>query len=143
MIWKDAAEEKLTMYPVRVAAAQNLQEQLQLLKCKKGSINSPQYNIPRVCSTPGRREDLLLNEIALEQELKWALAQTQTWIRVTERALDTLPSDDRSVLEGLYMEPDKGNIDKLCRKMMLERSSIYRRRDNALRRFTAALYGGS
>jgi hypothetical protein len=32
-------------------------------------------------------------------------------------------------------------MDRLCQELDLEQSSIYRKRDQALRRFTTALYG--
>jgi hypothetical protein len=32
-------------------------------------------------------------------------------------------------------------LEELCEKMQVEKSSIYRKRDKALERFTLALYG--
>jgi len=143
MIWRTAAEEKLSLYPAQLAAVQNLQEELKMLKMGKGRLPAPQYSTPRVCITPGRQEDRVLNDLARKQEMEWSLAQAKTWIRVTERALDTLSEGDRTLLQVLYMDPDEDRIGKLCRQLHVERSSIYRRRDSALRRFTTALYGGS
>lgn len=143
MIWKAAAEEKLIQYPAKVAAIENLQAQLRALKLGASPMLSPQYTQPRVCTTPGRQEDALLEAMAWRQEMEWSLERAQTWVQVTRRALDTLGEGDRRLLECLYMDPEAGQLERLCQRLQLERSSIYRRRDNALRRFTVALYGGS
>ena len=45
--------------------------------------------------------------------------------------------------ERFYMCPEKGSVERLCSELGLESSSVYRKRDKALRRFTVALYGST
>jgi len=58
-----------------------------------------------------------------------------------ERGLTALDADERLVLWMLYIQPAKGNIDRLCGELCVEQATIYRKRDKALHRFTLALYG--
>ena len=140
MIWKLAAEEKLSQYPAQVAAVQNLQAQLKLLESRTGGLHSPQYDRPVVSTSHGRTEDALLEQLVKKQEMEWSLAQAQTWVEVTQRALDTLTAEDRQVLQTLYMDPD-GGVEALCSRMNKDRTTAYRHRERALRKFTMALYG--
>jgi hypothetical protein len=39
------------------------------------------------------------------------------------------------------MYPERGNIERLCKELGMEASSVYRRRDSALKHFTLAFYG--
>ena len=54
-----------------------------------------------------------------------------------------LNEDERLILQRLYLYPQKGAIDRLCNELGLEQSSVYRKRDQALSRFTVAIYGFS
>ena len=58
-----------------------------------------------------------------------------------ERAMMALDPAQRMVLELMCVRPQKGNMERLCAMLGCEKSSIYRRRDRALRQFTLALTG--
>lgn len=44
-------------------------------------------------------------------------------------------------MDRFYINPAKGNLDRLCEELFLEKSAAYRRKDAALRKFTIALCG--
>ena len=77
------------------------------------------------------------------QELQWRLEQAQNWLACTDRALAVLSKEEKLVLHRFYISPEKGSIERLCNELGLESSSVYRKRDKALRHFTVALYGGN
>ena len=45
------------------------------------------------------------------------------------------------ILDRFYIHPARGNAGRLCEELCMERANVYRRKDQALRRFTMALYG--
>ena len=45
------------------------------------------------------------------------------------------------VLTRFYIYPERGGVSRLCEELGVEQSSVYRKRDKALERFTLALYG--
>ena len=55
-----------------------------------------------------------------------------------ERALEQLQEDDQRILELLLIVPKQGNLERLCGELGVEKSTVYRRRDKALRRFGGA-----
>lgn len=51
-----------------------------------------------------------------------------------EAALDTLGEDEREIIEKMLIRPVPGAVEKLCEMLCVEKSSVYRRRDKALRK---------
>jgi hypothetical protein len=76
-----------------------------------------------------------------QQELTHSLRQVQRWVRTVDLGLDALPEDEQLILRRLYLYPQRGAVEQLCSDLGLEQSSVYRKRDQALHRFTVAMYG--
>lgn len=55
--------------------------------------------------------------------------------------LEILSQEERLLLDRFYIHPSKGNVDRLCEELGLERTAVYSRKDKALRHFTLCLYG--
>ena len=45
------------------------------------------------------------------------------------------------MLQRLFITKERDSLSRLCSELGVEQSSIYRKRDKALHRFTMALYG--
>lgn len=141
MNWKAEAKEKLQRYDAMRLATINIPSELERLEIDAQSIRSAKLDAPAAASGGGRREDALLNNIVHRQELLWTLQQAQIWLTSTDRALSSLPPREKLILHRLYMYPERGNIERLCKELGMEASSVYRRRDSALKHFTLAYYG--
>ena len=141
MNWKAEAKEKLRRYDAMRLATINIPEEIERLEIDVQSIRSARMDGTPVTGGGNRREEALLNNIVHRQELAWTLQQAQMWLKTTDRALSVLPNDDKLILHRLYIYPQQGALEKLCKELGIESSSIYRRRDRALRRFTLAFYG--
>ena len=122
-------------------ATQNLPEELKRLEQAAYAIRSAGTDTITVKSSLNRREDMLLSNLVCREELSHALAQAKSWVSTTNRALEVLTPEEKLVLRRLYMYPERNALEHLCRELDLEQSSIYRKRDKALQRFTMALYG--
>lgn len=141
MNWKSEAKEKLQRYDAMRLATINIPQELERLEIDAQSIRSPKMDAIGSNTDNRKREDALLNNIIHRQELLWTLEQAQMWLKSTDRALSALTTDEKLILHRLYIYPEKGSVDRLCKELGLEVSTIYRRRDRALRRFTLAYYG--
>lgn len=141
MNWKAEAKEKLQRYDAMRLATINIPEELERLEIDAQSIRSAKLDAPAAAGGTNRREDALLNNIIQRQELLWTLQQAQIWLKSTDRALTALPSQEKLILHRLYMYPERGSIERLCKELGMEASSVYRRRDKALKHFTLAYYG--
>ena len=141
MNWKSEAKEKLRRYEAMRLATVNIPEEITRLEIDAKNIRNGNLSAPVVKSSGSRREDAMLNNIIHRQELEWTLQQAQLWLQSTDRALTALPAQERLILHRLYLYPETGNLERLCKELGVESSSIYRRRDKALQHFTLAFYG--
>jgi hypothetical protein len=141
MNWKEEATEKLRKYDAMHLAVKNLPEEMKRLEQAACAIRSARTDGTPVKGGTNRREDMLLNNLVCREELAQALNQAKLWVSTTERAFGVLSPEEKLVLYRLYIYPERNAMDRLCQELDLEQSSIYRKRDQALRRFTTALYG--
>lgn len=141
MNWKEAATEKLRRYSAMEAASHNLPLEIARLESDACSIRSARSDATPVFGGGSRREEALLNNIVEREELLRALERTQLWLKITQRGLGALSPQEKLILHRMYVCPEKGAVDRLCTELGLEQSSIYRKRDQALHRFTTACYG--
>lgn len=142
MNWREEATEKLRKYDAMRQALTNISEELDRLEEEAQAIRSVQFDGPAVDTTMDRKqEEKLLNNLIQRQELTINYHQAESWLRTADRALGTLSSQEQLLLQKLYICPERGSLSRLCSELGVEQSSIYRRRDKALHRFTLALYG--
>ena len=141
MNWKNEAKEKLRRYDAMRLATINIPQEIHRLEIDAQSIRSSRSDATPVRGGGNKREEAMLNNILHRQELAWTLEQAQAWIRITDRALTALTNQEKQILTRLYIYPEKGGLERLCRELDMESSSVYRHREQALKRFTMALYG--
>lgn len=141
MKWKNEAMEKLRRYDAMRQALRNIPAEIQRLKMEAQKIRRADAECTPVRGGGGRYEDVLLNNIAQRQELEFTLKQVRHWLSIADRGLMALTEDERLVLQRLYLYPEKNGLQRLCNELGVEQSTIYRKRDQALERFTVAMYG--
>ena len=141
MQWKNEAMDKLRRYQAMRCAMENIPEELRRLRADATAIRSSSADTVHVKGGGGRREDALINNMVEQQELTQSLRQVQRWVRTVDQGLDALPNDERAILQRMYLFPEKCAVEQLCNDLGLEQSSVYRKRDQALHRFTIAMYG--
>lgn len=141
MNWKTEATDKLRRYDAMRQAMVNIPEEIRRLEADAYSLRSKNMEDAPVRERGCRPEDILLSNLVHRQELARALEQTADWLRIADRALSALTPEEKLILHRLYIYPERGGLDRLCGELDLEQSSIYRRRDKALQKFTYALYG--
>lgn len=141
MNWKAEAMEKLSRYDAMRQAKANLPAEIQRLEAAAYSLRGKDMEQAPVRNRGNRPEDQLLSNLVLRQELMAAMEQADAWLRITDRALSALTPEEKLILHRLYIYPERGSVERLCGELNVEQSSVYRKRDKALRKFTCALYG--
>lgn len=141
MNWKKEAQAKLQDLEAMRLATVNIPEEIARLEIDATAIRSARTDATPVRGGGSRREDALLSNIVHRQELSRTLQQAQLWVSSTERALNVLNNEQKLILHSLYIHPRQDSMTRLCTELGLEQSSVYRKRDQALRRFMIAYYG--
>ena len=80
---------------------------------------------------------LTFSILSMQERAKLACSIVQT-------GLQALEDDERHLLEAMYIHTTAGRAERLADELGLSDSrSVYKRTENALRRFTIALYGAT
>jgi hypothetical protein len=141
MNWKNEAMDRLRQYDAMRLATMNIPQEIKRLEADSVALRGVRTDHTAVLSGNSRREEAILDNMMSRQELRWRLEQAESWLSCTDRALDALSGEEKLVLQRFYISPEKGSVERLCSELGLESSSVYRKRDKALRHFTVALYG--
>lgn len=140
MNWKAEAARDLKTYPQRKAAVQNIKEKIKILEEQMVSLKGISADEP-VMGGLSKQEEKLLDNITERERLSFSLKIAEELINLTEKGLTTLEERERQVLEGFYMQRVVNHVEALCEKMHIEKTRLYEIKDNALRKFTIAMYG--
>ena len=141
MNWKREATEKLRNYEIHKQATENIPKEIKRLESSFAGIRSATTDGTPVSGGGSNREDVMLSNIVHRDELKRRLKEARLWVSMVDKALGALSNEERMLLDKFYIHPAKGNVGELCERLNVEQSTVYRKRDNALKRFTIALYG--
>ena len=141
MNWKYEAIDKLKQYEAKKQAIRTLPEEIKRLELAIQSIRSATADGTPVQGGGSGREDMYLSNIVRREELGRSLEQAQKWIAFVDAGLEFVAEDERLILDRFYINPAKGNVERLCMELGCEQATVYRRREQALRSFTLSLYG--
>lgn len=142
MDWKREAVDKLKCYEAKRQALKSIPEEMHRLELQITGIRSAASDGTPVSGGGSGREDALINSISRRVELDLALGDAKRWVETVDNALAVLNDDERKVLDRFYIHRSRGAVERLREELGLQDvSSVYRRKDRALRHFTYALYG--
>ena len=138
---KREAADKLRNYEAMKLAPANIQQEIKRLEVEYSGIRSAVTDGTPVSGGTSTREDHLLSNIVHRDELKRRLRETRLWLSQVDKALSVLSEEETQVLDRFYIHGAKGAVRDLCDLLNVEQATVYRKRDDALRHFTIALYG--
>lgn len=143
MDWKHEAVEKLKQYEAKKLSLSSIPEEIRRLESEMRSIRSAMSDGSPVKGGGNGREDMYLSNIVHREELERALEQAEIWVSLVDAGLKILSPEERLILDRFYINPARGNVDRLCGELGIEKSQVYFRKDAALHHFTISLYGCS
>ena len=142
--WKYRAINRLKGYSAQKVSLENIPEEIGRLKSEAYSIKSATGDGPPVKGSGSRREDRLLSDIVKRKELEMLLERAKLAVSIVDRGLSVLSQDERHILDVMYIMRSKGYVDRLMGEFGLaEESSLYKKANKALLRFTIAMYGAT
>lgn len=142
--WKYKAIDKLKDYTAQKASLQNIPEEISRLESEACSIKSATSDGTPVKGGGSGREDRLLSNIARRGELNQMLIRAKMSVAIIERGLSVLNQEERHILDAMYIIREKGYVGRLMDEYgLVEESSLYKKANKALLRFTIAMYGGT
>lgn len=142
--WKYKAIDKLKDYTAQRASLESIPEEIKRLESEACSIKSATADGSPVKGGGSGREDRLLSNIVRREELKAMLYRANLSVRMVDRGLGVLSDEEKRLLDIMYVVNEKGRVNRLMDEFRLaEESSLYKRVNKALVRFTVAMYGAT
>ena len=138
MNWREEVTDKLRRYPTMASAAKSIPLELKSLEQEASALQSAQAGHSGVRRVRAY-EDRLMNIMVKQQELEALLDSVESWLKVMDTALQKLPDWEYRVLELLHIQ--QNSAAQVCKELGMERSSLYRHRDIALKDLTLIMYG--
>lgn len=142
--WKYKSIDKLRDYPLQKSALLSLSEEIARLESEAYSIKSATGDGTPVKGGGSGREERLLSNIVKREEHKAMLHRAKLAVQMVDRGLASLSDDEKHLLEVMYIVGERGKVERLLDELGLqEESSLYKRINKALQRFTVAMYGAT
>ncbi len=141
MNWKQEAIDKLKCYAAKKNSIEQTVVEIHRLEDDTTRIRSAVSDSTPVTGGGSTREDMLINNIVRRDELRLARKEAIRWVKVVDSALAVLDEEEKMILDLFYIHRAKGNVDRLCGALSVEKTRVYERKDAALRHFTFAMYG--
>ena len=141
MDWKREAADKLRNYEARRGSLINIRDEIARLEADLTRIRSAATDGTPVSGGTNTREDAVINNIALRQELERTLHDVRATVMITEAGLAAVTDEERLIIDRFYIHRHRGAVERLCEDLAIEKATVYRKRDAALRHFTLAIYG--
>lgn len=143
MNWKQEAIDHLQKYDAMVKAIDTIPSELTRLETISKNMGGIRTDLTKVKTSPSPNHDQMLNNFVQKQELERSYENARLWVCATDKAMSILSAEEKLILQRMYVRPEKGVVADLCETLGVEQSTVYRKRDNALCRFTLALYGAA
>lgn len=138
-VWKLLAIEELETYPAKKEAMTTIPERLRELESAFVSIGSPSAD--KVAVQGGGGNDKALNNIVQRESLFQKYTEVVAFTARVERGLAVLTEEENEILSRCFIHPERGAVERIANARGLDKSTVYRMRDDALRKFTVAMYG--
>jgi hypothetical protein len=134
------AIQRLKDYEMRKQSLVNIPEQIKTLEMQFYAIKSGEIDgMPKGSGT--KSDDMLIYNIAKRDELFFNLKIAQREVEMTERGLESLTDEEKTILEYFYIARQYNHVQKLMDKLHVSKSELFRRKDAALRKLTISFYG--
>ena len=141
MDYKKEAVSDLRRYLAMKRGVENNRERMAALEAEARGVRLSLDDGVKVLGGGGHAEDRLINILAERERLRLTNRAVRPLVRAMDRAMELLSDGERNVLERFYVDRRPGYLDVLCDELGYEERQIYNIKDEALRKFTLAMYG--
>lgn len=139
--WKKVAIEDLRKYPYLKKSLLHIPQRIDVLEEYTKTVKGGMSGSEPVSGGTSTSEDRLINNICERERLEHNYKAVAGLVEMIEEGLDILSRTERLVLERFYINRTQGHVERLCDELGYEQRQIYNIKDNALYKFTTAMYG--
>lgn len=135
MDWKTCAVDDLRRYNQMKIGILNSRDKLKNIESTALSARTSAEKCAKKTASH------LVDAIVESERLKTNIEVAESLTTLIDRGLSSLTDHERRVLEEFYMTDNPKGVRRLRDELGYAPRSLYRLRDNALKKFTLAMYG--
>lgn len=140
--WVNITKERLKQHRFDQQAISNITAQIAHLREAMTRLRGASADGTPVKGGGSGREDMLIDCIVQCGELEVSLFCAKGRVKQIDRAMGQLRPDDQLVLTRLYIDNERGSVDRLREELGLQDNrSVYKRANAALARLSMLMYG--
>ena len=139
--YKKTCKWELGRYYEKLMAIESLQDEIDMLTDRMEGIRSPKMDATPVQGGSSTAEERIINAICNRDNLTVNHELVKWQVRQMDRGLSILTDQQRRILDVAVMRREYNAIDRLCDELHISRSELYRRMDEAIKRYTICRYG--
>lgn len=142
MNWQTVAVQRLRNYEAKKLSLETIAEQLKGLEAEFTGLRAATIDgMPISGTNSNKREEMLVSNISKREELKRNYKIAKGEVNVTEKALEILTEQEKRILYVFFINRPAGHAQLLCEELFVEKTKLYKMKDDALKKFTRACYG--
>lgn len=141
MNWKNEAINDLITYARKKESLTSMKQQIEAINMQLTSIRGAASDTEPVMGGVGQYEDRILDNIVKRDRLVLTYRATEQLVNLIEKGIAGLDQRERLVLDLFYIHRAKGNVERLMGELRYEQSRVYQIKNEALYKFTNAMYG--
>ena len=140
MDYRKIAKDDLRRYKSLKMGIEHNIRHIHMLEDAAKRIKTGASDSTPVIGGTSRAEDKLINNIAMRDRLTLNNLAVERLVGMIDDALTVLNDVERLVLTRMYINQEKHAVERLCEELAYEKSRIYQIKDQALQKFTVAMY---
>jgi len=139
--WKKVAVEDLRRYQHLKKSLSHIPQRIETLEEYNLAVKGGMSGSEPVSGGTSTSEDRLISNICERERLGHNYKAVKGLVDMIEEGLGMLNKTERLVLERFYINRTQGYVDRLMDELGYEKSRVYQIKDDALHKFTVAMYG--
>lgn len=141
MRWSNCAVDDLKKYKRLKQSLQNIEERIEVLEMQFTGIKGSKTDKIPAHGGGTKWEDFMLDNIVERERLKMLKEANEKIVKIIERGLDSLDKTERLILDSFFVSKKHDHVEMLKDKLNLEKSQVYKLKNQALYKFTVSMYG--
>ena len=133
--------DDLKQHTQRKCALVNLKENILGIESEIKAIKGADPSKVSVQGGGNKRDDKLIAKIVERDNLKRNIKIVYEAVKRIERGLATLDPVEKQVIDLFYLNRRAGHVEAVCELCKCESAEAYRKKDEALKKLTIAVYG--
>lgn len=141
MKWQNYAVDDLKRYVGLKRSIESIGERISILEAEFTGLKGTGMDSIPSGRSGSKREDHILNNIVERRKLKRLLFVNKKTVSLIEKGLEGLNEAEKIVLHNFFIARRTRHVEVTMDELNIERSHVYRIKQEALEKFTRSMFG--